>query len=259
MKFTQHLFLIFVVIIGLNACSNSHHDNLPIEKRLPYPTAASGPLFDVIRPNIQTFEIIAYKDNVIVGQNGTLVFVPKNSFIDANGDPVKGKINVEMIEILSLEDMVKANLQAIANGSVIQSDGMLYLDAKSEGKQLALANDKKLRVDLPCLDQENATANVFTGNFDARENINWVMNHSLETKLIPLPLELFNYEHELSHNYQRIAGNVGYTTYLSDYAGNPMEVESVMDVSTLKQKKFENTFIATREFEKRFSIIESVS
>lgn len=259
MKIAPILFSMLLVMLALVACTNSQHKNLPIEDRLPYSKAVSGPLFDVIRPNVQTFEIIAYKDNLIVGQKGTLVFVPKNSFIHADGETVKGKISIEMIEVLSIEDMIKANLQTISNGQVLQSEGMLYLDAKSDGKQLALANDKVLRIDLPAMGRDNTaeSVQVFSGKYDAAGHINWTVSGTLENKLVPLPLDLFNYENELSHNYQRLPRNEGYTLYINNSLGNGMEREAIVDSSTLKQKKYANTFIASREFEKRFPIIES--
>jgi hypothetical protein len=229
-----------VLLATLYSCSNPKTDNVVIEERVAIPKTASEKLFNQLRPESQTFQINAELDNSITGKNGTLVFVPKNSFIDADGELVTGKVDIELIEVLSVADFVKTNLQTVSNGLLLQSEGMLYMDAKSNGQQITLATGKKIQIELPSVSNESTLADIkiFSGSYDAKGNINWTESGKLENRLIPLPLELFDH-------YSWGGTTADYYKWIS------LEVDSTL----FTQKKFENTFIATEEFEERFEEI----
>jgi hypothetical protein len=239
-----------VLLATLYSCSNPKTDNVVIEERVAIPKTASEKLFNQLRPESQKFQINAELDNSITGKNGTLVFVPKNSFIDADGELVTGKVDIELIEVLSVADFVKTNLQTVSNGLLLQSEGMLYMDAKSDGQQITLATGKKIQIELPSVNNSNTLADIkiFSGSYDDKGNINWTESGKLENRLIPLPLELLN------HNFW-----VGFFDNLSHGVRHPFLAQThrfETDSTIFKQKKFENTFIATREFEERSQWIQ---
>lgn len=248
-----------IVLAILSSCSNpktdSTNDKVVIEKRIAIPHTKSEKLFNELRPESQKFQIDADSDNIITGKNGTQVFVPKNSFINADGELVTGKVDIEVIEVLSVADFIKTNLQTVSNGRPLQSEGMLYIDAKSNGQQITLATDKRLQIELPNINKMGTASDIkiFSGSYDTIGNINWTESGKIENRLIPLPLELFEYSCWVSHNFERTPNSIGYTVYKT----NDLETDEVTDSTTFKQKLYENTFIATREFEKRFDYINS--
>jgi len=226
------------------------NDKVVIEERIAIPHTKSEKLFNELRPESQKFQIDADSDNIITGKNGTQVFVPKNSFINADGELVTGKVDIEVIEVLSVADFIKTNLQTVSNGRPLQSEGMLYIDAKSNGQQITLATDKKLQIELPNMNKMGTASEIkiFSGSYDSLGNMNWTESGKLENRLIPLPLELFDYKTWTSFGFIRVPKNEGYQAPGDD------EIE---DSTTFKNPSLENTFIATREFEERFHHINS--
>jgi len=243
-----------IILAILSACSgpkkDGNNDKVVIEERISIPNTKAEKLINVLRPESQKFQINADSDNIITGKNGTQVFVPKNSFINAGGELVTGKVDIEIIEVLSVADFIKTNLQTVSNGRPFQSEGMLYVDAKSNGEQVALAPDKKLQIELPNINKLRTASDIkiFSGNYDSLGNINWTESGKIENKLIPLPLDQFDYKTWTSFGFIRVPRNQGYKA-----PGN----DEIEDSTTFKMKSLENTFIATREFEERFPHINS--
>ncbi len=244
-----------IILAILSSCSNPKtdrtNDKVVIEERIAIPHTKSEKLFNELRPESQKFRIDAGSDNIITGKNGTQVFVPKNCFVNADGELVAGKVDIEVIEVLSLTDFIKTNLQTVSNGRPLQSEGMLYIDAKSNGQQITLAKDKKLQIELTNMNKMGTASDIkiFSGSHDTLGNINWTESGKLENRLIPLPLELFDYKFWTSFGFIRYPKNEG-------YLGNK-DNDEIEDSTTFKNPSLENTFIATREFEERFRHINS--
>jgi hypothetical protein len=250
--------LLSLLITGtLFSCSNNSPINeeetknrIEIEQRVSIPNTKADILIDQLRPRSQHFEIDANSDFSIEGENGTQIYIPSNSFINENGETITGKVEIELIEVLSVADFIKTNLQTLSNGNLLQSEGMLFIDAKSNGQTVTLSSDKKLQIELPKINNYDVASNIriFSGAYDSIGNINWSENPKLENKLIPLPLELFDYKRWVSFGFKRVLNNNGYQA-----PGN----DEVVDSLTFKHPSLENTFIATREFEERYDHIMS--
>ena len=251
LKTTYGLTIILAILYSCsNPKSDDKNDKVVIEERIAIPNTKSQKLFNQLRPESQKFQINADSDNIITGKNGTQFFVPKNSFINADGELVNGKVDIELIEVLSVADFIKTNLQTVSNGQPLQSEGMVYIDAKSSGQQVALATDKRIQIELPNINKIPTASDIkiFSGNYDTSGNINWTESGKIENKLIPLPLELFDYKTWPSFGFIRVPKNEGYQA-----PGN----DETEDSTTFKQPSLKNTFIATREFEERFPHIYS--
>ncbi|NQY67644.1 MAG: hypothetical protein HRT72_07970, partial [Flavobacteriales bacterium] len=61
----------------------------------------------------------------ILGDDGTLVIIPTDAFIDKNGNPVKGEIDFQLVEALKWEDMIAYNLTTERNGLALETGGMI--------------------------------------------------------------------------------------------------------------------------------------
>jgi hypothetical protein len=253
----KKIYGLTIILAILSSCSNPKkngtNDKVVIEERITIPHTKSEKLFNQLRPESQKFQINASSDNIIISKNGTQVFVPKNSFINADGELVTGKVDIELIEVLSVADFIRTNLQTVSNGQPLQSEGMFYIDAKSGEQQITLSTDKKLQIELPKLIKTWSASEIriFSGKYDTVGNINWIESGKIENSLITLPLDLFDYQTWISHNFERIPRNEGYTISNSF----DLETDQVIDSTTFKQNYLKNTFIATREFEERFPYI----
>lgn len=97
----------------------------------------------------QTFSIDASIDNIIAGTNGTKIRIPKNSFVDSTGQPISGTVEIQLKEALTKQEMVLANLTTTFNGKPLETGGMIFIDASSNGKSILIAESKSIQVALP--------------------------------------------------------------------------------------------------------------
>jgi hypothetical protein len=220
------------------------------EERKMFTSTKSEELFTNIMPTVQQETIQANTHNMLQGQKGTRIFIPAGSFVDANGQPVNGKVDIALLEIATVGDFLKANLQTVCNGQLLQSEGMFFIDAKAGGQPVQLAEGKQLQVRQPIMGKKAMTADlrIFSGNRDSTGAINWTETNTLSKKMVPLPLHIFDFTYWKSNNYGR-RGKRSHNTYSNGIFLDPK------DTQTFKQKHLANTFIATKEFQKRFFAI----
>ena len=243
---------------------NQHKEGItnPIEikDRIAYPKTNPEILFKEIRPEEQKFEVNNSFDTVLRGNDGTIIFVPKNSFISAKGEAIFGKVDISLIEVLTVADFIKSNLQTISNGQVLQSDGMFYINAQYNEQPASLAEGKELKIELPIIhnERENSDLRIFSGEYNKDGNINWNEKGALEKKMIPFPLELFRYHCLKSVDEKHIHIIKKESIGILDSSQESID-NYTYDSIKLKQPNLINTFIATREFEERFNQFESVS
>lgn len=140
----------------------------------PKQTEATENVFSTQNLPTQVFEITNENDTFIIGKNGTKISIPKNSFVDKNGNAVTGKINFELKEALTLADMVMGNLTTLSNGKILQTGGMIYTNATANGENLLIANNKALQISVPT-DNKNDSMLIFEGEVNPEnQSINWV-------------------------------------------------------------------------------------
>lgn len=130
----------------------------------------------------QAFAIDGRKDNVIEAKNGTLVICPKGCFTDANGRVVEDSIQVEIIEALSLDDMILNNLSTTSNGGMLETDGMVHLTARSNNAPLQINKAIPIRFEIPTPDKQPGMM-AYRGEVDAQGRINWVDPKPIENYL----------------------------------------------------------------------------
>lgn len=97
----------------------------------------------------QYFTIAPTEPKQIEGKKGTQVSIPEGAFVHQDGSPVKEAVTFKMREFYSKSDFLLAGLTTHSEGQILESGGMLYLEAYSEGKKLKLAEGKTLEVALP--------------------------------------------------------------------------------------------------------------
>jgi hypothetical protein len=145
-----------------------------------------------VKPNIQTFEIDANKTETIEGENGTLIIIPKNSFLDTNNKIVQGKVNFELIEAYDLADMLLYNLTTTSNGDALETGGMFYTNATQNDRQLSIDQNKPMIIQVPCV-EEKPNMLAFESEIDSVGEINWKNPKPLEKFLTKIDLNLVDF------------------------------------------------------------------
>jgi hypothetical protein len=112
------------------------------------------------------------KPNVIVGPLGTEVLIPENAFVTEDGKPVTGEVVINFSEYINKSDLILSNLPTVSNGRMLETGGVIFLEALSNGEKLKLAQGKSVLVNFPGGAQEGMR--LFTGKYDASGKLNWV-------------------------------------------------------------------------------------
>ena len=128
------LSLLVLATVGMVACKKN--------EIVPPPSSTSdlGTYFSDNLDNAkQTFSINTNVLNTFTGENGVVVNVPANSFVNSNGTAVSGVVNFELIEVLDLSSMVTLNKTTTSNGEILVSGGQIKLMASQNSNQVFLA------------------------------------------------------------------------------------------------------------------------
>jgi cytochrome c2 len=112
----------------------------------------------------QSFTIKAGKDTVISTKGGIQVLVKKGTF-DVD-------VDIEIKEATTFADMAKYGLTTMADGKLLSSDGMFYINAAdANGKQAKM--NKPIEVTVPATTMLD-NPQLFKGAQDSSGNVNWV-------------------------------------------------------------------------------------
>ena len=82
---------------------------------------------------IQKFVIQADANEVIAGKQGAIFAIPSGAFLDANGNPVSGEVQIELREANSLKDILAGGLITKTGNDLLASDGMYKIEAFQNG------------------------------------------------------------------------------------------------------------------------------
>lgn len=131
----------------------------------------------------QGFVIDNAKDTVIETENGMVLVIPENAFVDENGNAITN-VNFEVKEAFETADILKAGLTTLSDGRLLETGGMFFLNAyDKEGNKLALAKDKKILAEIPNMNPREDMM-LFDGEKQEDGSINWVNPKPFEKDLI---------------------------------------------------------------------------
>jgi hypothetical protein len=130
----------------------------------------------------ELFTINNLRDTTIKAAEGTVFFIPMNSF------NTKDSVVFEVKEYYKYSDMVANGLTTMADDKQLISGGMLSLAATVKGKEVALNPAKEIRVFIPNLTandsmeifegtkKEIENSNLKNSGLIAQNNINWQLS-----------------------------------------------------------------------------------
>jgi hypothetical protein len=130
----------------------------------------------------QGFVINNTQDTVIETENGMVLVIPENAFVDENGNLVSD-VDFEVKEAFETTDILKAGLTTMADGRLLETGGMFFLNAYSNGKKLKLAEGKKILAEIPNINPREGMM-LFDGEKQKDGSINWINPKPFEKDLI---------------------------------------------------------------------------
>lgn len=121
----------------------------------------------------QVFTFAPNRTIEIKGAEGTRIKIPANSLVYENGNVPTGDITIELTEFYSMLDIINQQLTTTSNGSVLESAGMINIEASRNDKTLRLAGGTIMDVQF-AERADNDGFGLFYGNENARtQAINW--------------------------------------------------------------------------------------
>jgi hypothetical protein len=129
-------------------------------------TDSISSLYKKLEKKPQAFCINPTRDTVLVGDNGTIISIKANTFTA----PTKGCVTIALKEFYKNSDIILGNLNTVSNNRMLETQGMIYIEAEYEGR--TLTPGKPISLLMPNKEQINAVQ-LFNGEEHANE-INWV-------------------------------------------------------------------------------------
>jgi hypothetical protein len=141
---------------------------------------------------IDKFTISSSSDTTIFGQQGTRLFIEKETFQFPDGTPVTGSIKIELKEFYKKSDIVLADLSTESNGKLLETGGMINIQATSEGREIEIKANKKIIAHFPKSKSSNQQMNLFYADKNSTDTS--ITNWELDTaKLLKTTLKLGSY------------------------------------------------------------------
>ena len=186
MKMKSSLYFLFTILAFTSLqCSQKEKDLLSSKFHPNDP-------FQATMVKSQFFRIDGKQDEVLEGQEGTVIVLPKDCFMNSEGETVTENIQIELAEALSLDQMLLSNLTTTTNERLLETDGMLYFNASANGEQLQVNPNKPVYIEIPTK-KRKANMMAYKGVREENGNMDWVEPKALENFLVTVDMDLLNF------------------------------------------------------------------
>jgi len=130
--------------------------------------------FNTVKKNAQTIIVNTEKNEEFTLKEGTVISIPAKAFIDSKTQKeVKGNISLKVTEYYKLSDILLANLTTKSDNKLLETGGMLYINATRNGSKLKLKPEKKMNITFNNSGKPNMQ--LFKGEKN-NDGINWKLN-----------------------------------------------------------------------------------
>lgn len=137
---------------------------------------------NVFNKKSQFFTFNAHQETILQGNEGTILTIPTDCFETETGNILRGVGQIELKEFLKTSDMILSNLTTQSDGKMLETGGMIYLNAKdAEGHSIKIRPEKNIAIVLPP-SAKTADKQLFYGNKQADGQINWTSGKPIITK-----------------------------------------------------------------------------
>lgn len=154
---------------------------------------------------MQYFTISPDKSVQLTGKQGTNLWIEAGAFefTDGSGAP-NASVEIALRETYSMADMLLADLTTTCGDQLLETAGMIYVDATSDGKSLQLKSDAQIVVSMPA-ESLREGMQLFLGEQNAEGKLtNWqATGQGYQTnldgllKMPPMPKFSLNKKHKL--------------------------------------------------------------
>ena len=182
----QNILFIALIIYTLSSCKNNEPSlelvsdvdttDLIVEESVDI-LLEHKRLMEVLKPYempMQHYQISSARSTIINGKQGTIIHLNPKNLETISGKPLGKTIDIELIELLNQEQLLRSNTQTMSNGELLVSGGAYYLNMTSEGEQLRVKENKNIPIEFPQIAEEEML--LFYGERDSLEQMNWLVD-----------------------------------------------------------------------------------
>lgn len=142
------------------AIIETQHDSLALEKvyseELSKPCIA--PPIDGLNIPYTTYKVIAENGGKFEFKTGSIFTIPKNAFIDKNGNAIKGEVEIRYREFHDMVDVFVAGIPMTYDSAGtryhFESAGMLEMKAYQNGTEVGMAKNKSINIEMASNDAD---------------------------------------------------------------------------------------------------------
>jgi hypothetical protein len=134
-------------------------------------------LFNYVKKKPEIITLLTQKDTTIICKEGTILRIMANSFLHSDTNEIaNGTVKLKVTEYYTLADMLLANLSTQSNEQILETGGMVYIEAYSQEQPLKL--NKEISIEIPTKDKKK-DMQLFTGE-ETSNGINWALDNTSE-------------------------------------------------------------------------------
>jgi len=146
-----------------------------IEKMSPDALELHSAVLDIAKSELkalmQFYDIDPLSDTLLVCKYGTAIYIQANTFLPTHN---KENIRIAINEVYKKSDMILSNFSTSANGSILESGGMVNITAFDGGKEYIMPLQHDLTFFFPTADMRS-DMDLFFGENDVNGNLDWTL------------------------------------------------------------------------------------
>lgn len=142
------------------ASFEQQNDSLALEQvySLEQAKPCIAPPIDGLNIPYTTYKVLAENGGKFEFKTGSILTVPKNAFVDSNGNVVKGEVEIRYREFHDMVDVFVAGIPMTYDSAGtryhFESAGMMEMRAYQNGKEVAIAKDKSINIEMSSNDAD---------------------------------------------------------------------------------------------------------
>lgn len=140
----------------------------------------------------QVFHLNPSQDTIIETRDGIVLAIKANSFLNAQGKTPDGPIDLEIKEVMTPYEIMKAGLNTMSGDKLLETGGMFYINARDGEENLKIDPNKPLNVNVP-VNNSKSDMMLFKGERKADGSINWTDPKPMKRKLTTVDITKLNF------------------------------------------------------------------
>lgn len=203
-----------------------------LQKTEPYQKFYTHLNDSLINRNEMEYSISASMDQHLFFQSGLEISFLANSFVQENGAAHScSEIKILVEEYLKTAEMLSADLTTHSNGKMLESGGMIYIEAWCGTQKLKLKPGKSIEILFPSITKKEGMK-TFNGR-KSKNMSDWVLQNGGEVKIVPDELIP---ETEKKNNNERFI-----VTEEISYEGEGVILDGEYEYDSLAQQVYDMT------------------